>query len=71
LAQLKIQMLIGIGGGFHNIYRDLRRGDVVDIDGTNIDEASARRYIGAGYAVEVHGRPLDARDLPPAYRTPG
>jgi hypothetical protein len=66
-----IQLLIPISGGFHNVYTDLRRGDVVDIDGVNLLESTARRYVALGYAIECPGKPLDVRDLPFGYKSPG
>jgi hypothetical protein len=63
---MKIQMLIAIDGLLENIYHDVKRGAVIDVV-----ESTARRYERLGYAIACPGKPLDVRDLPPAYRTPG
>ncbi len=42
---MKIRMLAGIGGTFHNDRNGVNRGDIVDID-----EHNAKRYISSGLA---------------------
>jgi hypothetical protein len=66
-----IQWLVAISGTVNNHSNGVARGDVMDVDGENLTEATALQYIKSGLAVEVHGRPLDTRDLPPGYRLPG
>jgi hypothetical protein len=58
-------MLIAIDGLLENIYHDVKRGAVIDVV-----ESTGKRYEALGYAIACHGKPLDVRDLPPAYRTP-
>jgi hypothetical protein len=60
---MKIRMTISVPGTFHSVYKDVKRGDIVDID-----DGNARRYLRLGYAQsDLKGelRPAYTPERPP------